>query len=399
MDELTKGDKVLDIVGLMESEVKPAFMEMLSQMHPPVTCVIGDGLLGFIREVSQEFGISVIRFCTISACCFWVNFCLPDLIEAGELPIQDMDRKISKVPGMEAFLRSRDLPGMCRVSSLDDPALVRLIEATRESPPSPLILNTFEDLDAPILNQIRRNFPKTYAIGPLHLHLQSRLQKRQQQQQQSSSNSLWKEEASCLTWLDQQPPRSVLYINFRSITMMRADQIVEFWEDLLSSKERFLWVIRPGLVPEEELGKVPEEIVQGVQNEGFKVLVGWAPQEQVLSHSAVGGFLTHSGWNSTLESIVAGVPMICWPFFADQLVNSRVVSEVLKLGLDMKDVCDRRVVERMVNELMVDRREEFGRSAAKMAALAKESVTECGSSYRDLQVLIEDIRLMTVKGT
>ncbi|CAI0443459.1 unnamed protein product [Linum tenue] len=134
--------------------------------------------------------------------------------------------------------------------------------------------------------------------------------------------------------------------------------------------------------------KMPEELDKGV-------LVGWAPQEAVLGHEAVGGFLTHSGWNSTLESIVAGVPMICWPFFADQQVNSRFVSEVLKLGLDMKDVCDRRVVARMVNELMVERKEEFRRKAVEMARMAKESVEEGGSSYRNLELLIEDIKLMS----
>nr|AFJ53008.1 UDP-glycosyltransferase 1 [Linum usitatissimum] len=405
MEKLTKGDKVLDLVGAMESEMKPDFRDMLSRMDPPVTCVIGDGLLGFIREVSMELGIPVIRFRTISPCCFWVNYCLPDLIEAGELPIQDMDRKISKVPGMESFLRSRDLPGMCRVSGLDDPTLVMLINATRESPPlSPLILNTFEDLDSSVLSQIRRHFPQTYAIGPLHQHLESRLRtmsfgsQNNINTQSSSSNSLWKEEASCLKWLDQQPEGSVLYVNFGSITVMTADRIVEFWEGLSSSKHRFLWVMRPGLIPDKELEKIPQEILN--QKEGFyKVVVGWAPQEEVLNHAAVGGFLTHSGWNSTLESVAAGVPMICWPFFADQLVNSRVVSEVYNLGLDMKDVCDRKVVERMVNDLMDERKDEFQSLAAKMAALAKGSVSEGGSSCRNLEVLIQDIRLMSVKGT
>ena len=66
-------------------------------------------------------------------------------------------------------------------------------------------------------------------------------------------------------------------------------------------------------------------------------MVGWVLQEKVLVHQALGGFLTHSEWNSTLESIVAGVPMICWPYFADQQINSRFVSEVWKLGMDMKD--------------------------------------------------------------
>ncbi|CAI0443403.1 unnamed protein product [Linum tenue] len=204
---------------------------------------------------------------------------------------------------------------------------------------------------------------------------------------------MWKEEASCLTWLDAQPPGSVLYVNFGSITMMRRDQVIEFWEGLTGSKNRFLWVIRPGSVCSGEMAddvQMPEELVEGVEKGNLKVLVGWVPQEAVLGHEAVGGFLTHSGWNSTLESIVAGVPMICWPFFADQQVNSRFVSEVLKLGLDMKDVCDRRVVARMV-----ERKEEFRRKAVEMARMAKESVEEGGSSYRNLELLIEDIKLMS----
>ncbi|KAJ4830806.1 hypothetical protein Tsubulata_036993, partial [Turnera subulata] len=108
-------------------------------------------------------------------------------------------------------------------------------------------------------------------------------------------------------------------------------------------------------------------------------------------------FFTHSGWNSTLESIVAGVPMICWPFFADQQMNSRFISEVWKLRLDMKDVCDRKIVEEMVNDLMVERREELFASATRMAQLATQIVSEEGSSFCNLNRLIEDIRLMSLQ--
>ncbi|CAL2242895.1 unnamed protein product [Prunus armeniaca] len=80
-------------------------------------------------------------------------------------------------------------------------------------------------------------------------------------------------------------------------------------------------------------------------------MVGWAPQEEVLKHQAIGGFWTHSGWK-ILESIVAGVPMMCWSYFADQMVNSRLVSEVWKLGFDMKDRCDRVILEKVIRDLM-----------------------------------------------
>lgn len=121
-------------------------------------------------------------------------------------------------------------------------------------------------------------------------------------------------------------------------------------------------------------------------------IIEWAPQEEVLSHPSVGGFLTHSGWNSTIESITAGVPMVCWPYFADQQINSRFVDEVWRVGLDMKDRCDRTVVEKMIGDLMSGKRNELSRSAAAMAKMATEAVSEGGSSWDNMNRLIEDMR-------
>ncbi|KAL2348994.1 hypothetical protein Fmac_002994 [Flemingia macrophylla] len=167
---------------------------------------------------------------------------------------------------------------------------------------------------------------------------------------------------------------------------------MEFWHGLVNSKKRFLWVMRPDMVEGEENNggyQIPAELEEGTRERGF--IVGWAPQEEVLTHEAVGGFLTHSGWNSTMESLVAAVPMICWPYFADQQINSRFVSEVWRVGLDMKDVCDRHVVENMVNDLMIRRKEEFQRSARAMAMLAHKSVSLGGSSYNSLHDLVHFI--------
>ncbi|GMN41379.1 hypothetical protein TIFTF001_010597 [Ficus carica] len=405
-DHPRSGDRFMEVVDSMNETTKPLFKEMLvsgelgSEISPKVTCIIADGIFGkFTNDVSEELGIPIILFRTISSCAVWSYFFLTKLIEIGELPIkgkEDMDRQITGVPGMESFLRCRDLPGFCRVTDTSDPYLHLVSRETHQCPRAQaLILNTFEDLEGPILSHIRTKCPNIYTIGPLHAHLNLRLSKKINPSLSRSPNSLFDVDRGCMAWLDAQPPSSVIYVSFGSITTMSNDDLMEFWYGLVNCNKRFLWVIRPDLVAEKGGGdgRIPVELTAATTERGY--IVGWVPQEEVLAHKAVGGFLTHCGWNSTLESVVAGVPMICWPYFADQQINSRYVGEVWKLGIDMKDVCNRKVVEKMVNDLMVERREEFVKSTAEMARLARESVSESGSSYCNLNRLVEDIRLVT----
>ncbi|XWS74874.1 hypothetical protein CRYUN_Cryun01aG0035700 [Craigia yunnanensis] len=397
-DHPRSGDWFLEMFYAMEIKTKPCLREMLLNSSPPVDCIIADGFLGFALDAAKELGIPIIYFRTSSACCFWAYYSIPDIIQAGELPIREMDHLITTVPGMETFLRCRDLPSFCRASDMADSVIQLVVKQTRKSPQAhSLILNTFEDLDGHILSHIRTKCPHIYAIGPIHAQLNTRLRAKYGESSDHFSNSLWEVDRSCISWLDKQPKKSVIYVSFGSITITSKEQLTELWYGLVNSKKSFLWVVRPNSVTGKDgHGEyVPVELLEKTMERGY--IVGWAPQEEVLNHPAVGGFLTHSGWNSTLESVVAGVPMICWPYFADQQVNSMFVSEVWKIGLDMKDVCDRRVVEKMVNDLLVDRKEELVKSAAKMAKLANESVSVGGSSYCNLDRLLEDIRLMSLK--
>ncbi|XP_062115495.1 7-deoxyloganetic acid glucosyltransferase-like [Humulus lupulus] len=398
-DHPRKGKLVWDIVHSLHQKAKPVLKEMLvsgqlgSGDSPSVTYMISDGLFGeFTIDVGEELGIPTVHFRCSSACYFWSYFFFPRLLESGEIPITNMDKLISSVPGMESFLRARDLPSMCRVTDVTtDQTLHMVHEVTYQSHRArALILNTFEDLEGPIVRRITEFCPNIYTIGPLHTHLNVRLAQNSKWSSDQSSNNLYDEDRSCLTWLDSQPPHSVIYVSFGSITVVSKAELLEFWYGLVNSKQRFLWVMPPDMVlGEDGENSVPADLEEATRERGC--MVGYAPQEQVLAHSAVGGFLTHSGWNSTLESIGAGVPMICWPYFGDQQINSRFVSQVWNLGLDMKDVCDRKVVEKMVNDLMVERRREFAESTAEMARLAKRSVNEGGPSYSNLERLIQDI--------
>nr|POE87077.1 7-deoxyloganetic acid glucosyltransferase [Quercus suber] len=331
-DHPRAGVRFMEMFDSFELVTIPLFREMLSsgQLNSAtgqsVTCIIADGILSFPIDVGNELGIPVIHFRTASACYFLACFCIQDMIEAGELPIrenEDMDRLIRSVPGMETFLRIRDLPSFCQASNLADPNLQLVANKTRQSPRAhALILNTFEDLEGPILSHIRTKCPKIYTIGPLHAILKSKLESKTTWLQSQSPNSLFEVDRSCMVWLDAQPLKSVIYVSFGSITVLTKDKLMEFWYGLVNSKKRFLWAVRPDLVIQKDgEGQIPVELVEGTKDRGF-------------------------------------------------------VSEVWKLGMDMKDVCDRVMVEKMVNHLMEETREIFMKSIDEKARLAKESVSE-----------------------
>uniref|UniRef100_A0A7N2M4X0 Uncharacterized protein n=1 Tax=Quercus lobata TaxID=97700 RepID=A0A7N2M4X0_QUELO len=229
---------------------------------------------------------------------------------------------------------------------------------------SRIILNTFDDLEAPILCHIAPLFLNIYTIGPLNALVKTQIGDDVVLQCLSSSSNLLKPDHNCITWLDSQPLRSVVFVSFGSIAR-----------------------VTRGVKGDD---MIPAELEEATKERGF--VVDWAPQEDVLAHPAMGGFFTHSGWNSVVESIDAGVPMICWPLFGDHQLNSRWVSEGWRIGLEMKDTCDRSTIEMMIKTLRKHRREEIIYSMDQFSKLAHDSVSPSGSSYKNLEKLIEDLR-------
>lgn len=289
----------------------------------------------------------------------------------------------ANIPGLENLLRNCDFPYPGGMRDLIVEETLAMTQA------SAIILNTFEQLEPSIITKLATIFPKVYSIGPLHTLCKTMITTNSTSSPHKDGR-LRKEDRSCITWLDHQKAKSVLYVSFGTVVNLSYEQLMEFWHGLVNSLKPFLWVIQKELIIQKN---VPIELEIGTKERGF--LVNWAPQEEVLANPAVGGFLTHCGWNSTLESIAEGVPMLCWPSITDQTVNSRCVSEQWKIGLNMNGSCDRFVVENMVRDIMEN--EDLMRSANDVAKKALHGIKENGSSYHNLENLIKDISLMKVR--
>lgn len=297
-----------------------------------------------------------------------------------------LDTPIDWIPSMKN-LKLKDVPSFIRTTDRDDIMLkFTLHEVERAKRTSAIILNTFDDLEHDVIRSIQPIFSPVYSIGPLHL-LANRVIEDSGEVGRMGSN-LWKEKIECLAWLDTKAPDSVVYVNFGSITVTSAKQLAEFALGLAGSGKEFLWVIRPDLVAGEE-AVIPTEFL--TETEGRRMLLSWCPQEKVLSHPAVGGFLTHNGWNSTLESISAGVPMVCWPFFAEQQTNAKFCCDEWGVGMEVGEDVKREEVEAVVRELMDGEKGKNLREKAEEWRRLAEKATEhpCGSSVVNFKTVVD----------
>ncbi|KAL6135055.1 hypothetical protein ACLB2K_067283 [Fragaria x ananassa] len=355
-------------------------------MNLPVTSIVSDGFLTFTITVAEELGVPIAQFFTLAAVGFMSLKLYPTLVEKGFAPLKDescitndfLDTAIDWVPGLKDT-RLRDLPGSWRTSNPDDVAFNFALEAAEGAcKASAVIVHTFEALEADVLaalSSTTSNLPPVYAIGPLQLLLNQI----PEHPLKSVGYSLRKEETECLQWLnDNKAPNSVVYVNFGSLVVMTSQQLIEFAWGLANSKLPFLWVIRPDLVA-GECAILPPEFVAETKERGL--IASWCPQEQVLNHPSVGGFLTHSGWNSTMESISAGVPMLCWPLIGDQRINCRYTCYQWDIGMEISNDVKRDEVKKLVEELMEgEKGKELKNKVMMWKKLAEEASSPQGSS-------------------
>lgn len=295
---------------------------------------------------------------------------------------------------MEGF-RLKDIPGYVRTTDPDDDDYIFIIECAKASRKvSSIITHTFEESESTVINALKSMFPHVYTIGPLELLL-NHMQNEQETKKslEIKGYSLWKEEVECLDWLQSKEPNSVLYVNFGSLLVISLDELLEFAWGLANSNHYFLWVIRPNMVVGESL-VFPPQLKELIAKKGY--IASWCPQEEVLKHPSVGGFLTHCGWGSTIESLSAGVPMLCWPYLWDQPTNCRQICKEWEIGMELGDNVKRDNVEKLTRELMEGDKGKRMRSKAMEWKKKIEIATgPNGSSSLNVEKLANDIHMFS----
>uniref|UniRef100_A0A0E0GZ27 Glycosyltransferase n=1 Tax=Oryza nivara TaxID=4536 RepID=A0A0E0GZ27_ORYNI len=367
---------------------------------PPVTCVVCDGVMSFAYDAARRIGVPCAALWTASACGLMGYRHYRHLVERGLVPLRDaaqltdgyLDTVVDGARGMCDGVRLRDLPSFIRTTDRGDTMLNFLMrECERLSLPDAVIVNTFDDLERQALDEMRRVLPPpVYAVGPLLLQVRRAVPAGSQLDVAVGSN-LWKEQGGLLEWLDGRPPRSVVYVNYGSIAVMTNEQLLEFAWGLAHSGYPFLWNVRPDLV-KGDAAVLPPEFLAAVEGRGL--LTTWCPQEQVIEHPAVGVFLTHSGWNSTLESLAAGVPMLSWPFFAEQQTNCRYKRTEWGVGMEIGGEARRGEVAALIREAMEgEKGAEMRRRAAGWKEAAARAARPGGPAECGLDRLIHEVLL------
>ncbi|CAK9158531.1 unnamed protein product [Ilex paraguariensis] len=250
-----------------------------------------------------------------------------------------------------------------------------------------VLCNTIQELEPNTISALQTKMP-FFAIGPI---FPSEFTK------SIVATSLWSE-SDCTQWLNSRPHGAVLYLSFGSYAHVTKNDLTEIANGLLLSKVSFIWVLRPDIVSSDDVDPLPDGFKEEVGDRAM--IIPWCSQKQVLTHPSIGGFLTHCGWNSVLESIWCEVPLLCFPLLTDQFTNRRLMVDDWKIGLNL---CERKPIKAAevsdkINRLMSGKSTDEFRNQIKMVKKTLETAsTANGSSEKNMDQFIADLKVSIQK--
>ncbi|VVA36582.1 PREDICTED: crocetin glucosyltransferase [Prunus dulcis] len=410
-DGYDDGFKFSDDVDHYMSELRRAGSQVITVLVAssakeghPYTCLVYTILLPWAADLARELHLPSVLAWIQAATVFDVYYYYlsgyKDLIrESFCTDTKDSSCSI-QLPGLPLDLASRDLPSFMVAENSYNFALplfekqFELLE--RETKPI-ILVNTFDALEPEALKAIDKY--NLIGIGPL---IPSAFLDGKDPSDTSFGGDLFQKsmDSSCIEWLNSKPEGSVIYVSFGSISALSKDQMGEIANGLLDYGRPFLWVIREKEErngQDNEAEKEEERFSCREELEELGKIVLWCSQLEVLSNPSLGCFVTHCGWNSSMESLVSGVPVVAFPLWTDQRTNAKLIEDTWKTGVRVAPNEEGIVVGEELKrclELVMgsgEIGEELRRNAKKWKGLAREAVSEGGSSDKNLMAFLDQI--------
>nr|BAO66180.1 hypothetical protein [Delphinium grandiflorum] len=391
-------------VDLLPSrDLTPLFARALSLLQPQIDhlvrtlspdAIVTDLNFPWTAEIAEKHGIPRILF--NGSCCFSMALttAVYQVLPGVNVSSDSEPFLVTGLPD-PIYVTNEQLP----IRSMRHMNLTEFFNQMREADGKTMsvVSNSFQELEPDyVVHYEKQTGKKVWTVGPVSLFNKDFESKSTRGRKSAIDEHL------CLSWLDSKKPKSVLYVCFGSLCHFPNSQLQEIGLGLEESGHPFIWVIK-----ESDSGGLPDGFEERVEGRGL-VIKGWAPQVMILSHGSVGGFMTHCGWNSVIESVSVGLPMITWPLFAEQFYNEKFVLNVAKCGVGSGVVrgCDwgeeenigvlvnKERVRDVVSWFMGEEDEEvkaIRARAKRLGELASETVREGGSSYENMGLFIEDL--------
>ncbi|KAJ7976423.1 Glycosyltransferase [Quillaja saponaria] len=383
--------KLFTAIKLMQNPAEKLFAAL--KLKPD--CIISDVCVPWTIEIARKNRIPRISFHGISSFCQLTSY---------NLGISKVPKNPTSEPSVQLVMP--EIPDQVEIitevqtqAQLDQKLMhysIQMMVADVNS--YGVIVNSFEELEEAYVKDYKK-VRKVWCIGPVSLCNKSESDKAERGKKASI------DEHQCLEWLNLQQENSVVYACLGSQSNLLPSKLIELALGLEASNRPFIWVIRGGKSTLEELEKwiTRNGFEEKIKGRGL-LIRGWAPQVLILSHPSIGGFLTHCGWNSILEGISAGVPLITWPVFADQFFNAKHVTQVLKIGVriwedepgygqEEKIVVKKEDIKSAIEKVIDEGEESEARRkrVRQLGDMANHSVEEGGSSHVNLSLFIQDI--------
>ncbi|XP_061368562.1 UDP-glycosyltransferase 74G1-like [Gastrolobium bilobum] len=370
----------LDRFGQVGPETLAELLEKLGRSSDHVDCVIYDSFLPWALEVAKRFGIVGVAFLTQNMCVNSIYY----HVQQGKLRVPLTENEIN-LPALPK-LQHGDLPDFLLFTDEDNRALLDFAvgQFSNIDKADWILCNAFYEMEKEVADWTMKVWSKFRTIGPSIPSMF--LDKRLKDDQDYGVEQFKSEE--CMKWLDDKPKGSVVYVSFGSLAELDEEKMEELACGLRDSGRYFLWVVRAS--EESKLHKDCEK----KSKKGL--IVTWCSQLKVLAHEAVGCFVTHCGWNSTLEALSLGVPMVTMPHWSDQSTNAKQIVDVWKTGIrasvDEKRIVRQEVLKHCISEIMESERgKEIKSNAMQWKTLAARAVDKDGSSHKNITEFVNSL--------